>query len=55
MALETQNMPSESFKNDFDEVDEAIFLFVERPCELIFCILCIEKKSWNKSLKGCIT
>jgi hypothetical protein len=43
MALETQNTPSERFRNDFVEVDEAIFHCVERPCELIFCILCIEK------------
>jgi hypothetical protein len=30
--------------NDFDEIDEAMFQSVESPCELIFCILVIEKK-----------
>jgi hypothetical protein len=29
-------------KIEFDEVDEAIFRGVERPYELIFCILSIE-------------
>jgi hypothetical protein len=29
-------------KNDFGEVDEAMFEGVERPFELIFCILGIE-------------
>jgi hypothetical protein len=32
------------FQNDFSEVDEAIFQGVERPCELIFCILGIKKR-----------
>jgi hypothetical protein len=30
-------------KNDFVEVDESIFQGVERPCELIFYILGIQK------------
>jgi hypothetical protein len=30
-------------KNDFGEVDEEMFQDVERPDELIFCILIIEK------------
>jgi hypothetical protein len=30
-------------KNDFCEVDEAIYQGVERPYEHIFCILCSEK------------
>jgi hypothetical protein len=30
-------------KNDFGEVDEAKFQGVERPYDLIFCILGIEK------------
>jgi hypothetical protein len=32
------------FKNDFSEVDEAIFQIVERPCEFIFYILDIENR-----------
>jgi hypothetical protein len=32
------------FKNDFGEVDEAIFHSVERPCEFIFYILVIENR-----------
>jgi hypothetical protein len=35
-------------KYDFSEVDEAMFLGVERPCELIFCILGIQKSTWTK-------
>jgi hypothetical protein len=30
-------------KNDFGEVDEAIFQGVEMPCEIIFCISGIQK------------
>jgi hypothetical protein len=30
-------------KNDFGEVDEVMFKGVERRCEIIFCILGIEK------------
>jgi hypothetical protein len=30
-------------KNDFVEVDEAMFQGVKRPCELIFCILGFKK------------
>jgi hypothetical protein len=43
MALRTRNLPSRRLKKDFVEVDEAMFQGVERPCELIFCILGIEK------------
>jgi hypothetical protein len=32
-------MPSESFKTEFAEVDEALIHCVERPCLLIICIL----------------
>jgi hypothetical protein len=34
-------------KNDFGEVDEATFLGVERPCEIIFFILNIEKSDFE--------
>jgi hypothetical protein len=37
-------------KNDFGEEDEAMFQGVERLCELIFCILGMEKSDL-KSLK----
>jgi hypothetical protein len=33
----------EFFKNDFGKVDEAMFECIERPNELIFGILSIEK------------
>jgi hypothetical protein len=32
------------YKNEFGEVDEAIFHSVERPCEFIFYFLDIEKR-----------
>jgi hypothetical protein len=32
-------------KNDFVEVDEAMFHSVERQCEIIFCILGIKKSA----------
>jgi hypothetical protein len=35
-------------KNEFDEVDEAMFQGDERPYELIFCILSIEKRDLDK-------
>jgi hypothetical protein len=35
-------------KNDFCEVDEVMFQGVERPCELIFCILGIEKSDLDE-------
>jgi hypothetical protein len=43
MTLRTHNLPFGRLKNDFGEVDEAMFQGVERPYELIFCILSIEK------------
>jgi hypothetical protein len=44
MVLRTYNMPSDVLKGDFCNVGEAIFEGVERPCELIFCILGIQKR-----------
>jgi hypothetical protein len=38
MALRTHNMPSGRLKNDFSEVDKAIFQGVERPRDIIFRI-----------------
>jgi hypothetical protein len=35
-------------KNDFGEVDEAMIQGVERPYELIFCILSIVKSVLNE-------
>jgi hypothetical protein len=35
-------------KNDFVEADEALIQCVERPNELIFCILSIEKIDFNE-------
>jgi hypothetical protein len=40
-------------KNDFEEVNEAMFQGVDGPCELIFCISGIEKVTFMKSLKRC--
>jgi hypothetical protein len=38
-------------KNDFGEVDEAMFQGVERPYEHMFCIQGIENTTWMKSLE----
>jgi hypothetical protein len=35
-------------KNDFVEVDEAMFHGVERSCEIIFCILGIEESDLDQ-------
>jgi hypothetical protein len=43
MALRTNNLLLDVLKNIFGEVDEAMFEDVERPYELVFSILCIEK------------
>jgi hypothetical protein len=37
-------------KYNFGEDDEAMFQGVERPCELIFCILGIKKSDLDNSL-----
>jgi hypothetical protein len=42
--------PLDVSKTDFIEVDEAIFQGFERPCELILCILGIEKTTSTKLL-----
>jgi hypothetical protein len=47
MALRTDNLPSERLKKDLG-VDEAIFESVERPFELIYCILGIEKSELDE-------
>jgi hypothetical protein len=36
MALKLNNLPSGRLKNDFGEIDEAMFNGVERPYEHIF-------------------
>jgi hypothetical protein len=38
----------EVLKNDFDEVHEVMFQGVERPYELIFCILGFEKNELDE-------
>jgi hypothetical protein len=38
-------------KNNFDEVDEAIFHGVERPCKLVLIFLGIKKAILKMSLK----
>jgi hypothetical protein len=38
MALRTHNLAQGCLKKDFDEVVEAKFQGVERPCKIIFCI-----------------
>jgi hypothetical protein len=53
MILRTRNLPSGCFKNDFGEVDKAMFQGVERPCEFIFCILGTEKATSTNSFKWC--
>jgi hypothetical protein len=42
MAVKTNNLRSELPKNDFLEVDLAMFQGVEMPCEIIFYIPGIE-------------
>jgi hypothetical protein len=50
MVLITQNLPSGTFlKNDFSELDEAMFQSVERPYENIFCILSVEKSDLDEA------
>jgi hypothetical protein len=48
MALRIHNFPSGRLKNKFGEVDEAMFQGMERPCELIFCILGIKKSDLDE-------
>jgi hypothetical protein len=43
MALWTHSWPSGSLKKDIGEVDEAKLKGVQRPYQLIFCILRIKK------------
>jgi hypothetical protein len=43
LALRTHNLTSGHLKNEFGEVDEEMFQGVERPCELIFYVLGIER------------
>jgi hypothetical protein len=38
----------DNLKNDFAEVDEAMFQSAERKCELIFCILGFEKIDFDE-------
>jgi hypothetical protein len=53
IALRTKNLPSARLKDDFDEVDEAMFEGVEGPCVPIFCISGIKKLTFKKPLKLC--
>jgi hypothetical protein len=48
MILRTHNLPSESFKNDFVEFDEAKFQGVELPSEFIVSILGIVKMRFGR-------
>jgi hypothetical protein len=48
MALRTHNLPSNILKNDFVEVDEAMFQSVERLSELIFYMLGIVKSDLHE-------
>jgi hypothetical protein len=43
MALRTHNMNMDVLKNDFGNVDEAMFQGIERPREIILCIQGFEK------------
>jgi hypothetical protein len=49
MALRTHYVPSRRSKNDFGEVDEAMFEGVERRYKFIFCILNIEKSDFGEA------
>jgi hypothetical protein len=43
MVLRTHNLPSGRLKHAFCEEHEVMFQCVDWPCELIFCILGIDK------------
>jgi hypothetical protein len=43
MGLRNHNLPWGNLKNDFGEVEKAMFQGVERPCEIIFRNVGIEK------------
>jgi hypothetical protein len=48
MALGNHSLFSRVLKNDFGEVDEAIFQGVQRHFEHIFCILAIDKSDLDE-------
>jgi hypothetical protein len=48
MSLRTHKLPSGSLKNDLVEVDKAMLQGIERPREIIFCILGFEKSDFQK-------
>jgi hypothetical protein len=48
MGQRTHNLPSGRLKNDFGEIDEAMFQGVEGPYEIIFCILSIEESDLDE-------
>jgi hypothetical protein len=43
MVFKTHNLSSGSLKNVFGDVNKPMYQGIERPCEIIFCILGIEK------------
>jgi hypothetical protein len=43
MAMRIHYQPPERLKINFGDFEQAMFHDVERPCEITFCILCIEK------------
>jgi hypothetical protein len=47
--LRTHNLPSGRLRNDFGEIDEAMFQGVNRPYEIIFCNTGIKKKRLGRS------
>jgi hypothetical protein len=48
MALRKHNLPSGRLKNDFDEVDEAMFQSIDWPRLFIFSISGIEKSDFHE-------
>jgi hypothetical protein len=50
MALRTHNILLDVLRIVFGDVDEAMFEDVERPQELIFCILSIKRGDLNGRL-----
>jgi hypothetical protein len=42
MALRTHNVPNGRLKNEFGEVDKAVLLGFEGPCDIVLFILGIE-------------
>jgi hypothetical protein len=48
MTLGNYNLLSGRLKTRIWEVDKAMTECVQRPCEFVFCILCVQKKKLGR-------